>query len=274
MNISAHTFKVRSAIATIVLVAGCLAACATTASPALADLGSWLQWHEVPTLSFNVTPASAGSPTSFHAQAVTPPDQTTVSYRWSFGDGTTVETSAPATTHIYVASGSFTATLTVVFTFQQRVVDQSATPASHTVAVPSLPPPPPPPLAPVHLPSGPVTITPHGYAFIPLVCPKTAVQGCHGTITLKLAPRSSRRHPRADVSRCARGCRALGGASYQARAGQRIRVRVHIASFDRRLLARLRTQRVQVIATSVSGTRSARSVATLTLKARRHSHHH
>jgi hypothetical protein len=115
--------------------------------------------------------------------------------------------------------------------------------------------------------AGSLTATARGDALISVRCPATARDGCRGTITIALAERHSRR-VRAVASRCARGCRSLGSAKYEARAGQTIRVPVHIASFARRLLRRRRALRVTVTATTVSGGHTATFLRTVTLRAR------
>jgi hypothetical protein len=111
-----------------------------------------------------------------------------------------------------------------------------------------------------------VTLTARGDALIQVSCPASARAGCRGTITIRLAEPHARRE-RAIVARCASGCRPLGSAKYEARAGQRLRVRVHMASFGRRLLLRRKVVRVTVTATSVSGGHTATIVGTITLKA-------
>jgi len=109
-------------------------------------------------------------------------------------------------------------------------------------------------------------MTARGDVVIPLSCPAAALGGCRGKITIQLAqPRVRRAH--AFAARCARGCRALGGASYEARAGSRIKVRVHIASFARRLLLRRGTLRVRLTATSIAGTKTATTSLAVTLRA-------
>jgi hypothetical protein len=112
-----------------------------------------------------------------------------------------------------------------------------------------------------------VTITARGDALITVRCPPSARNGCSGTITIRLAEPHARR---ALAARCARGCRLLGSAKYEARAGQKTRVRVHMASYGRRLLARHKALRVTLTATSVSGGLTASTVRTITLRTHRH----
>lgn len=83
-------------------------------------------------------------------------------------------------------------------------------------------------------------------------------------------PQSDRagRPQRFNAARCARGCRALGSARSEARAGQRIRVRVHIASFGRRLLSGGRGVRVKMLLTGVLGGHTVSSAQTITLRSR------
>jgi hypothetical protein len=111
-----------------------------------------------------------------------------------------------------------------------------------------------------------VTTTAGGDALIQVSCPASARHGCTGTLTIRLAEPHARR-AQAVAARCGRGCRPLGSAKYEARAGQKTRVRVHIASYGRRLLARRKALRVNVTATSVSDGRTATTVRTITLRA-------
>jgi hypothetical protein len=113
-----------------------------------------------------------------------------------------------------------------------------------------------------------VTITARGDALIEVSCPANARGGCHGRITIRLAEAHAR-GARALAARCARGCRSLGSANYEARAGQKTRVRVHLSSYGRRLLVRRKALRVTVTATNVSGGQTATMVRTITLRAHR-----
>ena len=133
-----------------------------------------------------------------------------------------------------------------------------ATPANTVVTIA--------PPTPVVLERRPVTITRRGVAPIEVSCPAGAPQGCTGTITVRLPARHAKRAS-AIAAQCGRGCRPLGTAKYEARAGKKVRVRVHIASAGRRLLARRKTLRVSVVATSVSGVNSATTSLTTTLRA-------
>ena len=54
---------------------------------------------------------------------------------------------------------------------------------------------------------------------------------------------------------------------YEARAGQKIRVRVHVASLARRLLAYSKTLPVTITATVISGGHTAPTARTITLRA-------
>ena len=51
---------------------------------------------------------------------------------------------------------------------------------------------------------------------------------------------------------CARGCRDLGKAKYEARAGQKVKIRVHIASYGRHLLGAGKDVSTTLTATSLS----------------------
>ena len=113
-----------------------------------------------------------------------------------------------------------------------------------------------------------LSITRNGDVLVRISCPATALSGCRGRITLSLAKPRARRAS-AFAARCARGCRSLGSTNYEARAGQRVRVRVHMASFGRKLLARRKALRVTVTATTVSGGYTATTVRAIALRARR-----
>ena len=58
----------------------------------------------------------------------------------------------------------------------------------------------------------------------------------------------------------------MGSATYQARAGQKVRVRVRIASYGRRLLAHRKAVRVTVVAQQVVAARTTTRTSTITLK--------
>ncbi len=62
--------------------------------------------------SFTVTPAAPGSASSFNADVSSVKFGRITSYVWNFGDGSTAETSSPATTHVYAGAGHFKVTLT------------------------------------------------------------------------------------------------------------------------------------------------------------------
>ena len=126
----------------------------------------------------------------------------------------------------------------------------------------------PPPPTPLVISIRSVTVNRHGVALIPLRCPAIAAGGCHGTITITIRAQTHTRRARA--ARCARGCRRLGGANYEARAGRKISLGVHLAPYARRLLTRHKTLRGTLIATSVSGEQTATVVRTITLRRPRH----
>jgi PKD repeat protein len=54
-----------------------------------------------------------GRTVNFDASGSTDPDGSVARYRWDFGDGTTLSTADPRTTHIYPRAGTFRATLVV-----------------------------------------------------------------------------------------------------------------------------------------------------------------
>lgn len=111
-----------------------------------------------------------------------------------------------------------------------------------------------------------LTVDRHGNALIPVQCPAGASAGCSGevTITMRVVVTHSKR---ARGARCARGCRPLGTTNYQARAGQKVRVRVHIASIGRRLLTQHRSVKVTLAATSVLDGQTATVTRAIELKA-------
>ncbi len=111
-----------------------------------------------------------------------------------------------------------------------------------------------------------ITVNRHGLAVIPVRCPISATGGCRGKITITVHIVESR-PGHASAARCARGCRPLATTNYEARAGQRVRVRVHIASFGRRLLTRHSSVRVTLTATSVAGGQTATVTRTVAMKA-------
>ncbi len=123
-----------------------------------------------------------------------------------------------------------------------------------------------PPGATVSVATAPITLTRRGEAPIEVTCPTGALGGCRGTITIRLSEPAAKRSSGV-AARCGRGCRPLGTANYEARAGKKVRVRVHIASLGRRLLRRHRSLRVTVVATSVTG--GARTTTTRTTTLRR-----
>jgi hypothetical protein len=58
--------------------------------------------------------AVSGLAVSFDASGSADPDGTVVSYRWTFGDGTDLVTSAPAVAHSYAATGTYAASVIAV----------------------------------------------------------------------------------------------------------------------------------------------------------------
>jgi len=110
-----------------------------------------------------------------------------------------------------------------------------------------------------------VTVNRQGEALIPVSCPATASDGCEGTIAIRLGgpPASVKR---VFAARCGRGCRPIGSAHYEARAGRRLDVRVHIASYVRGRLRRNNPMRVTLTATSFAEGHSVTVVHTFALK--------
>jgi Ig domain of plant-specific actin-binding protein len=97
-----------------------------------------------------------------------------------------------------------------------------------------------------------VRVDKQGNAQIPLSCPASATGGCKGTLVITFSERRSHRKRAVESLLCARGCRQLGKAHYEARAGQKVKVRVHIASVARRVLAKGKDMTATLTATSVN----------------------
>jgi|GEM_PF-564076 6-phosphogluconolactonase (cycloisomerase 2 family) len=72
---------------------------------------------QAPTASFTDTPAPAGSASSFNASAsAASPEQDIASYDWSFGDGTSTQSTSPTVSHVFATTGTYTVSLTVTDT--------------------------------------------------------------------------------------------------------------------------------------------------------------
>jgi YVTN family beta-propeller protein len=69
-----------------------------------------------PTAALSAAVAPAGSPSAFDGSSSSSPIGSIARYDWDFGDGAGATTSAPTTTHVYAATGSYTARLTVTNT--------------------------------------------------------------------------------------------------------------------------------------------------------------
>jgi YVTN family beta-propeller protein len=235
---------------------------------------------EAPVASFTLSAAPAGTPSFFNASASSVTYGAITSYAWNFGDGATATTSSPTIAHTYAAAGSYTAMLTetdsagtsTTQVFTGQTVSRNGGPSAQTtrtVAVapqaitPSVAGQDPPVRVVISIRS--VTVNRHGVAVIPVSCPASAPGGCRGKITITTTIARPGAH-RARAARCARGCRPLGTASYEARAGQKVRVRVHIASFGRRLIAAKKSVRVTLTATSVAGAETATLTRTIAMK--------
>jgi YVTN family beta-propeller protein len=67
---------------------------------------------EAPVASFSTSGTTSGSPVSFDASASTVAYGSIASYAWNFGDGTTITTTGPTTTHTYAKPGAYAITLT------------------------------------------------------------------------------------------------------------------------------------------------------------------
>jgi len=86
---------------------------------ALTAGGMSLAHYPVPAYGFPPTSAIqvgivAGQWIAFDASRSTDPDGTVVSYQWTFGDGSSLVTSAPSATHTYASPGNYTASVVAV----------------------------------------------------------------------------------------------------------------------------------------------------------------
>lgn len=94
---------------------------------------------------------------------------------------------------------------------------------------------------PVKVSDAPVVVS-HGAAPIALTCPATAKEGCRGRVVLRLAPKRRSKKAaakgRASAARCARGCRPLGQATFEANGGKTKTVKVRLSASARTMLAR------------------------------------
>ncbi|HTQ67921.1 MAG TPA: hypothetical protein VMI13_04460 [Solirubrobacteraceae bacterium] len=97
-----------------------------------------------------------------------------------------------------------------------------------------------------------VRITRWGNAVIPLACPATASTGCKGTLVITYVVRKAHSKRAVASLLCARGCRELGKAKYEARAGQKVKIRVHIASAVHHKIDQGNTVTATLTATSLS----------------------
>jgi 6-phosphogluconolactonase (cycloisomerase 2 family) len=102
-----------------------------------------------PSAAFSDTPAPAGAASAFDgsASSASSPETTVAGYDWSFGDGTSTQSSGATPTHVYSTAGTYTVTLTVtdsagcstqaVYTGQTASCNgSSAASVSHTIVVP------------------------------------------------------------------------------------------------------------------------------------------
>jgi DNA-binding beta-propeller fold protein YncE len=103
---------------------------------------------QAPAAAFTATPATAGFATTFSAAGSSSPVGSIVAYHWSFGDGQTATTSAPATTHTYASPNTYNVTLVVtnsqgtslsqVFTGQSMTLDGGLSASvTHAIVVPA-----------------------------------------------------------------------------------------------------------------------------------------
>jgi YVTN family beta-propeller protein len=67
---------------------------------------------QAPVATLAVVAGQPGAPTSFHASARHVAFGTVARYAWTFGDGATVRTTAPNTSHVYARAGTYRVTVT------------------------------------------------------------------------------------------------------------------------------------------------------------------
>lgn len=65
-----------------------------------------------PAANFTVTSAPPGSPSNFDAISSTVAFGSIAAYEWDFGDGSSLSTTTPTTTHVYASAGNYTASVT------------------------------------------------------------------------------------------------------------------------------------------------------------------
>jgi hypothetical protein len=99
-------------------------------------------------------------------------------------------------------------------------------------------------------------------------CPAIAAGGCHGTIVLRATQSPGKRKAAARASRCARGCRPLGQAKFDAKAGKRRRVSVKLSAAGRGALARAVRVKARATVTTVVNGGSTTVTRTVTLRSR------
>jgi virginiamycin B lyase len=111
-----------------------------------------------------------------------------------------------------------------------------------------------------------------GRAPMTVRCPATAAGGCHGTIVLRAARKTTssagKRKATARASRCARGCRPLGQAKFDAKAGKRRRVSVKLSAAGRSALAHTARVKARATVTTVIDGTSTMVTWTVTLRSR------
>jgi hypothetical protein len=188
------------------------------------------------------------------------------SFRYPFIDGCTAIAGAINPTYVPVAEdvGHTLRILEVASGWFDPSASAVSSPTSVVQAGAPVAPSPPATATPLVIATKSVTVNRRGVALISARCPTKAANGCKGTITIRLDEPVARR-ARALAARCGRGCRPIGSAHYEARAGRRLDVRVHIASYARHLLTHRKALRVTLTATSFSAGKAATVVRTLLL---------
>jgi hypothetical protein len=113
-----------------------------------------------------------------------------------------------------------------------------------------------------------VQVTEAGAAALTVGCPASASNGCHGTIVLReaLTKAKSKKKSGAVASRCARGCRPLGQAKFEVKAGKSRKMSINLVAGARKLLARTDSLKARISVTTVAGSKSTTATRLVTLR--------
>ena len=121
-NTTGITPDSKKAYATVPNVQSTIVPINLTTIPAIVDApvnvgngvyGVYITPDQAPVASFIATKDASGQTVQFDASSSRSPVGTIANYAWDFGDGTTVTTTNPVTSHSYSSLGSYSVTLTV-----------------------------------------------------------------------------------------------------------------------------------------------------------------